>query len=117
MNGIALTFRAGGVDVPFHVGADAHSDGDAMYHRYFYTAYNIEHTVALDAKLLASCTIDAVYFIPDFSIVDSILGALSLPDIGQLFPDNDPNWRGADSSIFMEEVLRVLSTKLNWLSF
>jgi hypothetical protein len=21
------------VDVPFHVGADAHSDGDAMYHR------------------------------------------------------------------------------------
>jgi 2C-methyl-D-erythritol 2,4-cyclodiphosphate synthase len=36
--------------------------------------------------------------------VDSILGALSLPDIGQLFPDNDPNWKGADSSIFMEEV-------------
>lgn len=24
---------SGGVDVPFHVGADAHSDGDAMYHR------------------------------------------------------------------------------------
>ena len=36
--------------------------------------------------------------------MDAILGALSLPDIGQLFPDNDPNWRGADSSIFMEEV-------------
>ena len=34
---------------------------------------------------------------------------MSLPDIGQLFPDNDPNWRGADSSIFMEEV-RVSST-------
>jgi 2-C-methyl-D-erythritol 2,4-cyclodiphosphate synthase len=38
------------------------------------------------------------------SIVDAILGALTLPDIGQLFPDNDPNWKGADSSIFMEEV-------------
>ena len=36
--------------------------------------------------------------------MDAILGALSLPDIGQLFPDNDPNWKGADSSIFMEEV-------------
>lgn len=27
-----------------------------------------------------------------------------LPDIGQLFPDNDPQWSGSDSSIFMEEV-------------
>lgn len=45
-----------------------------------------------------------------YSIVDSILGALSLPDIGQLFPDNDPNWRGADSSIFMEEVARITNT-------
>ena len=26
-------YLIGGVDVPFHVGADAHSDGDAMYHR------------------------------------------------------------------------------------
>jgi 2-C-methyl-D-erythritol 2,4-cyclodiphosphate synthase len=45
-----------------------------------------------------------MYFVISISIVDSILGALSLPDIGQLFPDNDPNWKGADSSIFMEEV-------------
>jgi YgbB family len=45
-----------------------------------------------------------------YSIVDSILGALSLPDIGQLFPDNDPNWRGADSSIFMEEVAQITNT-------
>lgn len=28
-----LNLLSGGVDVPFHVGADAHSDGDAMYHR------------------------------------------------------------------------------------
>ena len=33
------------------------------------------------------------------SVVDAILGALSMPDIGQLFPDNDPRLRGADSSI------------------
>jgi hypothetical protein len=42
-----------------------------------------------------------------YSIVDSILGALCLPDIGQLFPDNDPAWKNADSSIFMEEVISV----------
>ena len=42
---------------------------------------------------------DVVYH----SVVDAILGALTLPDIGCLFPDNDPRLRGADSSIFMEE--------------
>ena len=35
--------------------------------------------------------------------VDAILGALTMPDIGQLFPDNDPRLRGADSEIFMVE--------------
>eukprot|EP00635_Sarcinochrysidales_sp_CCMP3193_P006025 CAMPEP_0118898056 /NCGR_PEP_ID=MMETSP1166-20130328/5201_1 /TAXON_ID=1104430 /ORGANISM="Chrysoreinhardia sp, Strain CCMP3193" /LENGTH=231 /DNA_ID=CAMNT_0006837137 /DNA_START=11 /DNA_END=706 /DNA_ORIENTATION=- len=42
---------------------------------------------------------DVVYH----SVVDAILGALTLPDIGQLFPDNDPRLKGADSEIFMEE--------------
>ena len=40
------------------------------------------------------------------SVVDAILGALTMPDIGQLFPDNDPRLRGADSSIFMEEACK-----------
>jgi len=42
---------------------------------------------------------DVVYH----SVVDAILGALTLPDIGQLFPDNDPRLRGANSEIFMNE--------------
>ncbi len=29
------------------------------------------------------------------TVVDAILGALCLPDIGQLFPDTDPRWKGA----------------------
>ena len=41
--------------------------------------------------------------------MDSILGALGLPDIGQLFPDNDPTWKNADSSIFMEEAYKRMS--------
>jgi len=45
---------------------------------------------------------DVVYH----SVVDPILGALCLPDIGQLFPDNDPRLKGADSTIFMEEAVR-----------
>ena len=35
-------------------------------------------------------------------VVDAILGALGLPNIGQLFLDNDPKWHGADSSFFFE---------------
>lgn len=38
-------------------------------------------------------------------VVDAILGALGLPDIGQIFPDSDPKWRGAESSVFMEEAV------------
>ncbi len=29
-----------------------------------------------------------------------------MPDIGQLFPDNSPDWKNADSSIFMEEAYK-----------
>ncbi|TQE07014.1 hypothetical protein C1H46_007404 [Malus baccata] len=36
-------------------------------------------------------------------VVDGILGALGLPDIGQIFPDSDPKWRGAASSVFIKE--------------
>ena len=36
---------------------------------------------------------------------DAILGALSLPDIGQLFPDTDPKWKGATSDQFVREAV------------
>ncbi|XP_065855847.1 2-C-methyl-D-erythritol 2,4-cyclodiphosphate synthase, chloroplastic-like [Euphorbia lathyris] len=40
-------------------------------------------------------------------VVDSILGASGLPDIGQIFSDSDPKWKGAASSVFMEEALSL----------
>lgn len=43
------------------------------------------------------------------TVVDAILGALSLPDIGQLFPDNDPKWKGARSDIFLKEAVRLMN--------
>ncbi|KAL2650559.1 hypothetical protein R1flu_018687 [Riccia fluitans] len=39
-------------------------------------------------------------------VVDAILGALGLPDIGQIFPDNDPKWKGCTSDVFMKEAVR-----------
>ncbi|PRQ17588.1 putative 2-C-methyl-D-erythritol 2,4-cyclodiphosphate synthase [Rosa chinensis] len=41
-------------------------------------------------------------------VVDAILGALGLPDIGQIFPDSDPKWRGAASSVFIKEAVKLM---------
>jgi 2C-methyl-D-erythritol 2,4-cyclodiphosphate synthase len=38
---------------------------------------------------------------------DAILGALGQPDIGQLFPDNDPKWKGKNSDVFVKEAVRT----------
>ena len=40
------------------------------------------------------------------ALVDAILGALGQGDIGELFPDTDPKWKGAESRIFLEEAVR-----------
>lgn len=40
------------------------------------------------------------------AVTDAILGALGEPDIGQLFPDDDPTWRDGDSRRFLDEALR-----------
>ena len=41
------------------------------------------------------------------AVTDAILGALALPDIGQLFPDTDPKWAGAHSETFLAEALKL----------
>ncbi len=41
------------------------------------------------------------------AVSDAILGAAALGDIGCLFPDNDPEFEGADSLKLLEEVVRV----------
>lgn len=38
------------------------------------------------------------------AIMDALLGALALGDIGKLFPDNDPQYEGADSLKLMARV-------------
>jgi 2-C-methyl-D-erythritol 2,4-cyclodiphosphate synthase len=42
------------------------------------------------------------------AISDALLGAAALGDIGCLFPDNDPNFEGADSLLLLKEVVSVL---------
>ncbi len=38
------------------------------------------------------------------AIMDAMLGALSLGDIGHYFPPSDPKWKGADSLLLLKEV-------------
>ncbi|MCQ2511851.1 MAG: 2-C-methyl-D-erythritol 2,4-cyclodiphosphate synthase [Lachnospiraceae bacterium] len=42
------------------------------------------------------------------AIMDALLGAASLGDIGALFPDNDDQYLGADSICLLQEVGKVL---------
>lgn len=45
------------------------------------------------------------------AIMDALLGAAALGDIGKLFPDNDPAFEGADSMKLMARVVEVLAEK------
>lgn len=44
------------------------------------------------------------------AITDALLGATAAPDIGTLFPPSDPQWKGADSAVFLREALKRVET-------
>lgn len=47
------------------------------------------------------------------AVMDSLLGALALGDIGKHFPDTDEKWKGADSLVLASAV-RDLVTRDGW---
>ena len=65
----------GGVEIPFPVGLDGHSDADALAH----------------------------------AVMDALLGALALGDIGMLYPDTDSAYEGADSIELLTDVTAILA--------
>lgn len=56
----------------------------------------IEHTRGLEAHSDGDVVLHA--------LSDALLGALALGDIGRHFPDNDPDYAGADSRSLLREV-------------
>ena len=60
-------------------------------------------TIAHEFGLLGHSDADVL----THAIMDAMLGALSLGDIGHYFPPTDPQWKGADSL--------VLLARVNWL--
>jgi len=45
------------------------------------------------------------------ALVDALLGAAGLGDLGEHFPDSDPQWRGADSRQFVAAALAMLERR------
>src|ERR1700691_4853004 len=45
------------------------------------------------------------------ALVDALLGAAGLGDIGMHFPDTDPRWRGADSARFVRHTCELLEAR------
>ena len=66
----------GGVDVPYDMGLDGHSDADVLLH----------------------------------AVMDALLGAAALGDIGELFPNTDAAYRGASSAGLLREVGKCLAS-------
>ncbi len=42
------------------------------------------------------------------AVTDALLGAAGLGDIGQHFPPSDPQWRDADSAVFLRHARRLV---------
>lgn len=62
---------------------------------------NIPHTMGLDGHSDADVLVHA--------IMDALLGAAALGDIGKYFPDTDPAYKGADSLMLLEHVGKLLA--------
>ncbi len=63
----------------------------------------IPHVKGLDGHSDADVIVHA--------IVDSLLGAAGLADIGHYFSNQDPKWKNVSSLIFLKETARIFSKK------
>jgi len=45
------------------------------------------------------------------SVIDAILGALGKGDIGDYFPDTDAKWKNVDSTILLDEVIKMVENE------
>ncbi len=47
------------------------------------------------------------------AVIDAVLGAAGLGDIGSIFPDDDPTWEGADSIELLRTVVGMLRGRVD----
>ena len=64
---------------------------------------NIEHTKGESGHSDADVLVHA--------IIDSLLGAAGLPDIGQQFPDTSDEFKGIDSIVLLKKTMKMIVEK------
>lgn len=82
-------------------GFDVHALADGL--RLVLCGVEIPHTKGCVAHSDGDVAIHA--------ICDALLGALALGDIGKLFPDSDPKYKGIDSTRLLQEVVEIVRSK------
>lgn len=85
------------MDLPFRIGSGYDSHRFVPERKLVLCGQVIEHS----AGLLGHSDADA----PVHALIDAILGALAMGDIGRLFPDNDPAFKDADSMELLKNVM------------
>lgn len=88
-------------DIRVGTGYDVHrfTEGDAVV----LGGVRIAHDRKLEGHSDADVALHA--------LTDAIFGALGDGDIGQHFPPSDPQWRGADSAVFLREAARRVAAR------
>ena len=82
-------------------GYDVHALGEGL--RLVLGGVEIPHTKGCIAHSDGDVAIHA--------ICDALLGALALGDIGKLFPDSDPQYKGIDSRKLLKHVVDIVNNK------
>lgn len=81
--------------------------------------YDVHRLIAGRALIIGGVTIDHPLGLLGHSdadvllhaVMDALLGAAALPDIGRQFPDTDPAYAGADSRVLLRQVAAFLREK------
>ncbi len=63
--------------------------------------------VPFDRGLLGHSDGDAVLH----AVGDALLGGIGAGDIGRHFPDDDPQWRGADSALLLAQIVSLVGER------
>lgn len=89
------------MDIRVGHGFDVHALADGL--RLVLCGVDVPHTKGCVAHSDGDVAIHA--------ICDALLGALALGDIGKLFPDSDPKYKGVDSTKLLQEVVDIVRSR------
>ena len=87
------------MDIRIGHGYDVHALAEGL--RLVLCGVEIEHTKGCVAHSDGDVALHA--------ICDALLGALALGDIGKLFPDSDPQYKGIDSRKLLKHVIDIVT--------